>query len=91
MVKEKERSKPRKEKPKPQKESAAPSRAKKKRTRLDMVRSLIAETSAALKEKSPTVGDLIRLLEYERQLQDGQEVKEVKVTWVQSFETESSK
>jgi hypothetical protein len=40
-------------------------------------------------EMKPTVGEYIRLLELEKAL-DVEEIKEIKVTWVEPVETESS-
>jgi hypothetical protein len=40
-------------------------------------------------EMKPTVGEYIRLLELEKEI-DGDEIKEIRVTWVESAETESS-
>jgi hypothetical protein len=40
-------------------------------------------------EMKPTVGEYVRLLELQKEL-DGDEIKEIRVKWVEPVETESS-
>jgi hypothetical protein len=42
-----------------------------------------------IETKNVTVGDFVRLLQLQKEI-DGNEPKEIKVTWVETIETESS-
>lgn len=59
-----------------------------RRSRLEMVRSIIDGYQAEI-GKPPSIADLIRLLGLEREYQSEEQVREVKVAWVRSLETES--
>lgn len=59
--------------------------------RLALVRRILAKCTEALESESApkaTVGDLIRLLALEKELAGDETLREIKVRWVESRETE---
>jgi hypothetical protein len=55
---------------------------------VDQVLSRIEEQIESQTLK-PTVGDYLRLLQYREEMQDGDEAKEIRVTWVEPQKAES--
>jgi len=60
------------------------------RNRAQVVKGLIAKMEKTLGVVKPTVGDFIRLLQLQKDL-DEDEVREVTVTWVEQSEKEKRK
>jgi hypothetical protein len=59
--------------------------------RLALVRRILAKCTEALESEGvqkATVGDLIRLLALEKELAGDEKLREIKVQWVESRETE---
>lgn len=56
--------------------------------RLEYIRSIVDRFQSELSVKSATVGDFIKLVGLERDLQGEEPIQEVKITWVQSLEQE---
>jgi len=55
--------------------------------RLELVQRLIMNCQQGLSTRTMTVGDFVRLLSLEKELAGEERVDELRVTWVQSFET----
>jgi hypothetical protein len=49
------------------------------------------ETKIENAELKPTVGDYLRLLQYRAEIQQDEQPKEIRVTWVEPRESESAK
>ncbi len=77
---------------KTERKRSAPKRTKKtaESKKAEVVEGLIKSIELKLEkgDLKPTVGDFLRLLQFQRELEDG-EPREVKVQWVEPTETES--
>ncbi len=69
---------------------------KKKSTRRKSKAKLVGKVIARIEEKldseelKPSVGDFIRLLQLEKELEEEEQPKEIKVTWVERDGTDSA-
>ena len=57
--------------------------------RKDAIERAIIAFAASLETKNVTVGEYVRLVQLQKEI-DGDEPKDIKVTWVEPGETESS-
>ena len=64
-----------------------PSSPRAKEKNAELVEKAIEAFGKKLDKKNVTVGEFVRLLELQKEL-DGDEPKEIKVTWVETGETE---
>lgn len=70
---------------------------KKKRARRKSKSKLVSKVIARLEEKlesdelKPSVGDFIRLLQLEKELNEEEQPKEIKVSWVERDETDCAR
>lgn len=60
---------------------------KETRTRIEIVRGMLSEMEAKIKEGKSTVGDYIRLLQLEKELEAEEPPREIRVTWIDRVET----
>ncbi|HVT95407.1 MAG TPA: hypothetical protein VHD76_21325 [Bryobacteraceae bacterium] len=64
--------------------------APRRETTLESVRDLLASIKDQLKESKCTVGDYVRLLQLEKELEAEEPPKEIRVTWIDRVETPDS-
>ena len=58
--------------------------------RIESVRKLIASAAQKIQQNNCTVGDFIRLLQLEKQLEAEEPPREIRVTWIDRTETPGS-